>query len=120
MALAYVSLLCFPCVTTDLRKQKVNTKGRAFIIEVSLQFSDLLLEHLWRVPNTANDTKTASICNCGGQFGARSDVHAGEKNWVVDLEEIGDWRPDLFYSPRVSVQFLLCVLKTYEEKTWSR
>jgi hypothetical protein len=67
-------------------------------LQVFLELGNLLSQHVWSVADAADDTQAASIGDGGGKLGAGSDVHAGEENGVVDLEQISDGGTDLLCS----------------------
>jgi len=99
-------LLCLSCATADLGEQQINTEGGVLIIQVAFEFGDLLPQHIWSISDlydpsalidlfflrssySANNTKTASIRDCGSQSWTSSHVHAGKHDWVLDLQQIG-------------------------------
>jgi hypothetical protein len=71
-----------------LRKEQVHTEWRVLIVQKALEFGNLVLEHFWGVTNATDDTEATSVRDSGSQLGASSHVHTGEKNGVVDLQEI--------------------------------
>jgi len=82
-------------ISTDLRKQKINTERSVLVLQEALELSNLLLEHVWRVADTSNDTETSGICDSSGELRASGNVHASKEDGVVDLQEIGRDRSDL-------------------------
>jgi hypothetical protein len=51
----------------------------------------------------SNDTKTASIGNSGSKFRTGRNIHTSQKDWMLDLQEIRDARPDLLWrKPRLA------------------
>lgn len=104
-----------------MREEEVDTEGRALVIQITLEFGNLFTEHIWGVSNlfswgqpyqaaewiedmwsyTANNTDTTSICDCGGQLGASSHVHASQHDRVVDLQEICHGGPELLWRRHV-------------------
>lgn len=87
--------LCFPCIAADLGKQQVNTERRILVRQMALQLLDLIPEHVGGIVDPSKDTETAGICDGSSELGASGDVHARQKDRVVDLEKIGYRRPDL-------------------------
>jgi len=84
-------------IATNLRKEQIDAERGILILQKALEFCNLLLEHVWGVSDTSNDTKTSSICDGGGELRAGSNVHARKQNGVVDLQEIGGDRSDLLW-----------------------
>jgi len=74
--------------STDLREQKVDTEWRVLVVQVALELSELLLEHLWGVTDASNHTNTTSVGHGGSELRSSSDVHAGKHDGVPDLQEI--------------------------------
>ena len=100
--MVYSALLRLPRVAADLRDQKINTERRVLVLQEALQLCDLLPKHVWGVANTANDTNTSCVGDGGGELGTGSDVHAGQHDGVVDLEEIGRGGADLLCEKALS------------------
>jgi hypothetical protein len=106
-----IDLLGFPRIATNLGQQEIDAKRRILVVEVRLELLDLIPEHLGGVVDAAQNTKTAGVCDGRGQLGASGDVHAGEEDGVVDLEEIGDLGADLLCkrtSSRQRCMFVAC------------
>jgi hypothetical protein len=80
--------LCFPCAATDLWEQKIDAKWSVLILQEALELGNLLSQHVWGISDTSDDTKTTGICDGCGELRASSDVHTGEEDRVVDLQEI--------------------------------
>lgn len=91
-------LLGLAGTAANLGKEKVDTEGSVLVVQVALEFGDLLAEHLGGIANATDDTKTTGISDSGGQLGSRSHVHACQQDGVVDLEQISDRGTDLFCS----------------------
>jgi hypothetical protein len=85
-----------------LREQQINAEWRTLVVQVALQLGDLLAEHVWRVPNAANDTQAACVCNGGSELGSGGHVHAGQHDGVLDLQQVGQLRADLLWDVSVS------------------
>lgn len=88
-------ILGLASTATDLRKQEIDTEWCILVLEVSLELGNLLPKHVGRVANSSNDTDTSGIGDGGGELRTSSDVHAGQHDGVVDLQEIGRDRADL-------------------------
>ena len=73
---------------SDLRQQQVDTERRVLVLQEALELRNLLPQHVRGISNAADDTETAGIGNSGGELGAGGDVHAGQEDRVVDLEQI--------------------------------
>lgn len=91
-----LSLLGLSCTTTDLWEEKIDAKWGVLVLEEALELCNLLSEHVWGVSDTTNDTDTAGVGDGGGELRTGGDVHAGKHDGVVDLEEVGRDRSDLF------------------------
>lgn len=89
------NVLRLSCATADLREEKVDAERRLVVLEETLQLCDLLSEHVWGVADTTNDTNTTGVGDGSGELWASGDVHTGEHDGVVDLQEIGRDRADL-------------------------
>lgn len=89
-------LLGLAGAATNLGEEQVNTKWGILVLEERLQLGNLLAEHVWGVANSSDNTKTSGICNCGSKLWASRNVHTSKDNWVVDLEEVGGDRAELF------------------------
>lgn len=85
-----LDLLGLTGTTTDLRKKEIDTERSVLVLQVALQLSNLLAQHLWGVTDTTDDAETTGIGDRSSQLGAGSHVHASQQNWVVDLQEISD------------------------------
>lgn len=90
------NILCLSSISTDLGQQQVNTEWCLLVDQVSLEFRNLLPEHIWGVSDTTNNTETASVRDSRSELGASRHVHTSKKDRVVDLEEIRQGRPELF------------------------
>lgn len=82
-------LLRFSGTPTNLWDQEVDPERRILVIQEAFQLCDLLPQHVGRVADAADNTQAAGVGDCGGEFRTGGDVHAGEHDGVVDLEEIG-------------------------------
>lgn len=91
-------LLGLAGTAANLGKEKVDTEGSVLVVQVALEFGDLLAEHFGGIANATDDTQTTSISDSGGQLGSGSHVHACQQDGVVDLEQISDRGTDLFCS----------------------
>jgi hypothetical protein len=80
---------------TDLWKQEINTEWRILVVQVALELSDLLAEHVWGVTDTTDNTEAAGIGNGCCELWASSNVHTSQEDWVLDLQEIGSSGADL-------------------------
>jgi hypothetical protein len=78
-----------------LRKQQIDTEWRILVVEVALQLSDLLAQHVWCVSDAAEDTDASGVCDGGGKLGTSSHVHAREHDGVLDLQQVGELCADL-------------------------
>lgn len=78
----------------DLGEQQINTERSLLVVQVALQLSDLLLQHLGGVSNTTDNTQTTGVGDSSSQLRAGRHVHACQQNGVVDLEQIGDGSAD--------------------------
>ncbi len=90
-------ILGLPCASPDLREQEINAERRCLVVQEALKLCDLLLQHLRRITNTANNAQTTGVRHRRRKLRAGRDVHAGEHDGVVDLQEIGNGRADLLY-----------------------
>lgn len=90
------SLLGLAGTAANLGKEKVDTEGSVLVVQVALEFGDLLAEHLGGIANATDDTQTTGVGDSGGQLGPRSHVHAGQQDGVVDLKQISNRGTDLF------------------------
>jgi hypothetical protein len=93
-----LNILGLSGVSTDLGQQKVNTEWCLLVDQETLEFRNLLPQHVWGISDTTDNTETAGIRDGCGKLRTSCDVHASKKNWVVDLQEIRKGRPELFYS----------------------
>lgn len=87
-------LLGLASATTNLGKQQINTEWSVLVVQITLELSNLLLEHLGSIANTADDTQTTGISDSSSQLRAGGHVHACQQNGVVDLKQIGDGSAD--------------------------
>lgn len=90
-----VVVVGLPSATADLGKQEINTEGGVLVVQVALQFADLFTEHIRGIPNTTNNTETTRVGDSGSQLRASGDVHTGQQDGVVDLEQVGHRGADL-------------------------
>lgn len=81
-------LLGLSRIATNLGQQQINTERCLFVNQEALQLGDLFPQHVWGISDTTDDTETTGVGNCGGELRAGGNVHAGEDDGVVDLEEI--------------------------------
>lgn len=72
--------------SSDLRKQKINTEWCLLVMQVALEFGDLLAKHVWGVADTSNDTDTAGVGDCGRELWSSCNVHTSEHDRVSDTE----------------------------------
>ena len=100
-------LLCLSGTATDLRQQKVNTKGSILVLEITLQFGDLLSQHVRRVSNTSNNAQASGVGDSSGKLRTSGDVHSGKHDRVIDLQEIGRCGSDLLYIGSATVGLCL-------------
>ena len=91
------NLLRLPRAAAHLRDQQVDTEWCILVFQKALQLGDLLAQHVGRVADAADNAQAASVGDSSGEFGAGGDVHAGEHDGVVDLEEVCDRRAELFW-----------------------
>lgn len=89
--------LCFPGAAADLGYQKIDPKGSVLVVEETLQFCNLLAEHIGCVADTPDDAKATCVCDGCCELGSSSYIHTGEHDWVVDLEEVGDRGAELLW-----------------------
>ena len=87
--------LRLPGAAADLREEQVDTERCALVFEVALQLGDLLAKHVWRVSDTTDHAEPACVADGCCELRAGGDVHAGEHDGVVDLEEVGGGGADL-------------------------
>lgn len=81
---------------------------------MALEFGDLLTQHVWGIANllpvrrcawwheggttyTSDDTQSSGIGDSSCKLGACCNVHASQKNWVLDLQEICESGLDLLW-----------------------
>lgn len=81
--------------TANLWEKEVDTEWSVLVVQVGLELSDLLAEHIWGVSNTSNNTETSGIGDSGSELWASGNVHTSQNNWVVDLQEISGGGADL-------------------------
>lgn len=79
----------------NLWEKEIDTEWGILVIQVGLELSDLLAEHIWGVSNTSNNTETSGIGDSGSELWASGNIHASQNNWVVDLQKIGGGGADL-------------------------
>lgn len=90
-----VDVLGLACATTNLGKQQIDTEGRALVVEIALQLGDLLSQHVRRVSNTSQHTESSGVCDGSSELRTGGDIHAGEKNGMLDLQQVGELCADL-------------------------
>lgn len=88
--------LCFPSISTNLRKQKINPKWRILVNKIVLQDGDLITKHLSCVSDASDDSKASGVGDGGSELWTGGHTHAGEEYRVVDLEQICDGSSDSF------------------------
>lgn len=81
----------------NLWEKEIDTEWCVLVVQVGLELSDLLAEHVWGVSNTSNNTETSGIGDSGSELWAGGNVHSSQNNWVVDLQEISGGGADLLY-----------------------
>lgn len=91
---------------TNLGEQQVDTEGTVLVVEVLLELSDLLAEHVGSVTDTTNDTETSGVGDGSSQLGAGGDVHTSQEDRVLDLEKIRDGCTNLLY--RLNAALAIC------------
>lgn len=91
------SLLGLPRAASDLREQQIDTEWSVLVFQVGLYLCDLLAEHVWCVSHATDDSETACVGDCCGELGPSCYVHASQKNWVLDVEEVGDRCADFLW-----------------------
>jgi hypothetical protein len=106
-------LLCLSGTTAYLRKQEINSEWCILVLQVTLEFCDLLAQHVWCIANSANDAQATSVRDGSGKFGACSDVHTSQHDWVVDLQEISRCGSDLLCIFLANVWFHLADVRTW-------
>jgi len=84
-------------VTANLWEKEIDTEWSVLIVQVRLELSNLLAEHVWGVADTTDNTETTGIGDCGSELWASGNVHSSQNNWVVDLQEIGGGGADLLW-----------------------
>ena len=110
-------LLGLTRTTTDLRKQKIDTERRVLVVEVTLELSNLLSQHVRCVTNTTNDAKTASVGNSSSELRTSSYVHASKHDRVLDLKQISKLCANLLFGASAAI-CEWCEADTYGEKTY--
>jgi hypothetical protein len=60
-----------------------------------LQLIDLVPQHVGCVVDATQNAQASGVGHGSGEFGARSNVHTGQKDRVLDLEKISGRRADL-------------------------
>jgi hypothetical protein len=111
-SLREVCLLCLSGTATYLRKQEIDSEWSVLVREVTLEFCDLLAQHVRCIANSANDTQATGVCDSSSKFGACSDVHTSQHDWMVDLQEISRRGSDLLCMLSVSVRLQLADVRT--------
>lgn len=91
-----MGLLGLASAATNLGEEQVNTEWGVLVLEERLQLGDLLAEHVWGVANSSDNTEASGIGNCGSELWAGRNVHTSKEYRVVDLEEVGGDRAELF------------------------
>lgn len=94
------NLLGLASAATNLGEKQVNAKGGVLVVEVLLELSNLLLEHVGGVADTTDDTHASGVGDGSSQLGAGGDVHTSQEDGVVDLEKIGDGGADFLCETR--------------------
>ena len=116
--------------TANLWEKEIDTEWSVLVVQVGLELSDLLAEHIWGISNTSNNTETSGIGDSSSELWASGNVHTSQNNWVVDLQEISGGGADLLcefivsdpvsriHKAQVSVSCQSCHrrIMTYEEK----
>jgi hypothetical protein len=87
-------------VPSDLWQQDIHTKWRVLVVEIRLELIYLLSKTVRTVAEAADDTDTASIAHRCGQLRTCCDAHPSEHDWVLNTEQIRQWRADLLYRSR--------------------
>ena len=96
-------LLGLSGAASNLRNQEIYAKWGFLVLQVALEFRDLLPEHVGGISHSTDDTEAAGIGDRGCEFGAGSHVHTSEEDRVVDFEEVGDRGTDLFCGMILSI-----------------
>lgn len=91
-----VGLLGLAGTATNLGEEQVDTEWCVLVLEERLQLGDLLAEHVWGVANSSENTEASGVGNGGSELRAGGNVHTSKHNRVVDLEEVGGNRAELF------------------------
>lgn len=81
----------------DLGKEQINTERSVLVVEIALELSDLLAQHVRSVSDTTNDTETTSVGDSGSELRAGGNIHAREEDGMLDLEKIGDGGSELLW-----------------------
>lgn len=81
--------------TANLWEKKIDTEWSVLVVQVGLELSDLLAEHIWGVSNTSDNTEPSGIGDSSSELWASGNVHTSQNNWVVDLQEISGGGADL-------------------------
>lgn len=90
-----LDLLGLASAAADLGKEQINTERSVLVVEVALELSDLLAQHVRSVSDTTNDTETTSVGDSGSELRAGGNIHAREEDGMLDLEKIGDGGSEL-------------------------
>ena len=60
----WMDILGLACAAADLRQEQIHTEWCLLVFEIGLELCNLLAQHVRRIPDTADDTETASIISC--------------------------------------------------------
>ena len=104
------------CAAANLRNQEIDSERCVLVVQEALQLGNLLAQHLGGVTDTTNDTKTSGIGDGGGELRASGDVHAGQHDGVVDLQEIGACRAKLLCTQVSARPSHVCMRGTHVAK----
>lgn len=91
-----VGLLGLAGTATNLGEEQVDTEWCVLVLEERLQLGDLLAEHVWGVANSSENTEASGVGNGCSELRAGGNVHTSKHNRVVNLEEVGGNRAELF------------------------
>ena len=105
------------CATTNLGEQKVDAEWCILVIQVALELSNLLSQHVRCVTDTTDDTKTSGVGNSSSELRTSGHVHTGQNNGVLDLKQIGELCADLLYGTSANT-WKRPKANAYVEKTW--
>ena len=94
------SILCLSRIAANLRDQKIHAKRCILVFQESLQFGNLLTQHVRGVADASDDAETAGIGHRCCEFWTSGYVHTSEHDGVVDFEEVGDCCSELLWEGR--------------------